>query len=67
MLRDELYTRTGIASSSAFQFLGERCDRTVRIVLDHIEKRETLRTVSEDVPHRRSRHQSALNAVSGGA
>jgi RNA polymerase sigma-70 factor (ECF subfamily) len=37
MLREELSARTGVANSSAFQFLGERCDRTVRTVLARIQ------------------------------
>ncbi|HWR50396.1 MAG TPA: RNA polymerase sigma factor [Bryobacteraceae bacterium] len=40
LLRAELYARAGVASSSAFQFLGERCDRTVRIVLRRIQGRD---------------------------
>jgi RNA polymerase sigma-70 factor (ECF subfamily) len=36
MLRAELSARLGVASSSAFQFMGERCDRTVRTVLARI-------------------------------
>lgn len=36
LLRQDLYTRAGIASSTAFQFLGERCDRVVRRVLARI-------------------------------
>jgi RNA polymerase sigma-70 factor (ECF subfamily) len=42
MLREELYSRAGVASSSAFQFLGERCDRTVRIVLGRIQRFDLL-------------------------
>jgi RNA polymerase sigma-70 factor (ECF subfamily) len=34
MLRRELYARTGAASAQAFLFMGERCDRVVRSVLD---------------------------------
>lgn len=38
MLRDELYARAGVASSSAFQFLGFRCDRTVEVVMRRIRE-----------------------------
>jgi RNA polymerase sigma-70 factor (ECF subfamily) len=34
MLRNELYARAGASSSCAFQFMGVRCDRVVRRVLD---------------------------------
>jgi RNA polymerase sigma-70 factor (ECF subfamily) len=36
MLRRELCARTGSASTQAFQFMGERCDRVVRSVLDSL-------------------------------
>jgi RNA polymerase sigma-70 factor, ECF subfamily len=36
MLRKELYTRVGATSSRAFEFLGPRCDRLVRRVLDQL-------------------------------
>jgi RNA polymerase sigma-70 factor, ECF subfamily len=45
MLRDDLYARAGVASSAAFQFLGERCDRVVRAVLDRIHQQERALTV----------------------
>lgn len=38
MLRDELYARAGVAGSSAFQFLGKRCDRTVTVVLERVRQ-----------------------------
>ena len=36
MLRNELHVRAGAASSQAFQFMGERCDRVVHRVLERI-------------------------------
>jgi RNA polymerase sigma-70 factor (ECF subfamily) len=36
MLREELYDRAGVASASAFAFLGAACDRVVNVVLDRI-------------------------------
>jgi RNA polymerase sigma-70 factor (ECF subfamily) len=36
MLRRELFTRAGATSSSAFLFMGERCDRVVRNVFAQI-------------------------------
>ena len=37
MLRAELSARVGVASSSAFQFMGKRCDHTVRTVFERIQ------------------------------
>lgn len=37
LLRKELYARAGATSSAAFQFLGLRCDRLVRNVMDRVE------------------------------
>ncbi|HXG65829.1 MAG TPA: RNA polymerase sigma factor, partial [Blastocatellia bacterium] len=36
LLRREIYTRTGAATASAFQFLGARCDRVVATVFARI-------------------------------
>lgn len=36
MLQNELYARAGATSSQAFQFMGERCDRVVRLVLERL-------------------------------
>lgn len=36
MLREELYARAGVASASAFQFLGRRCDRVLQAVMARI-------------------------------
>lgn len=36
MLRKEIYQRAGAKSTSAFQFMGARCDRLVRAVLQRI-------------------------------
>jgi RNA polymerase sigma-70 factor (ECF subfamily) len=36
LLREELYSRIGSASSDAFAFAGRRCDRIVAVVLDRI-------------------------------
>jgi RNA polymerase sigma-70 factor, ECF subfamily len=36
MLRKELYTRVGATGTRAFEFLGPRCDRVVRSVLDQL-------------------------------
>ena len=36
MLRKELYTQAGATSSQAFQFMGARCDRVVRRVLQRL-------------------------------
>jgi RNA polymerase sigma-70 factor, ECF subfamily len=38
MLRKELYIRAGMSITSAFGFLGERCDRVVRSVFERINK-----------------------------
>jgi RNA polymerase sigma-70 factor, ECF subfamily len=38
LLRKELYARAGATSTSAFQFLGSRCDRLVQNVMTRIEK-----------------------------
>lgn len=38
MLRREIYERTGAASAAAFEFMGERCDRMVAVVLAEIQK-----------------------------
>jgi RNA polymerase sigma-70 factor (ECF subfamily) len=37
LLRRELYVRAGATSTSAFQFLGARCDRLVRRVMARID------------------------------
>ncbi len=42
MLRRELYQRAGAGSSSAFQFMGTRCDRVVERVFQRIAGLETL-------------------------
>lgn len=39
LLREELYSRIGSASSDAFAFAGRRCDRIVAVVLDRIRHR----------------------------
>ena len=36
MLQNELYARAGATSSQAFQFMGERCDRIVRLVFERL-------------------------------
>ncbi len=36
LLREELYSRIGIATAGAFQFAGPRCDRVVSAVFDRI-------------------------------
>jgi len=41
MLRKELYTRVGATSARAFEFLGPRCDRVVRRVLDQLAEPTT--------------------------
>ena len=38
MLREELYTRAGVTSSQAFQFLGTRCDRVVQRVFEQLSQ-----------------------------
>lgn len=42
MLRNELYTRAGAASSQAFQFLGTRCDRIVSRVFEEVSSLRTI-------------------------
>lgn len=37
LMRKQLYMRAGARTSTAFQFLGERCDRLVRHVMDRIK------------------------------
>ncbi|HEU4389157.1 MAG TPA: RNA polymerase sigma factor [Blastocatellia bacterium] len=40
LLRKELYTRAGVATTSAFQFAGARCDRVVAGVLERLSRLE---------------------------
>jgi RNA polymerase sigma-70 factor, ECF subfamily len=40
LLREELYARIGIATASAFQFAGPRCDRVVLAVFERIKPRQ---------------------------
>jgi RNA polymerase sigma-70 factor (ECF subfamily) len=37
LLRKDIYTQTGAATATAFQFMGARCDRMVSAVLEKIE------------------------------
>ena len=41
LLRRELYAKAGKSRSSAFAFMGERCDRVVSKVLSRISKRDS--------------------------
>jgi RNA polymerase sigma-70 factor (ECF subfamily) len=38
MLRKQIYQRAGAKSTAAFQFMGARCDRLVRVVLERIRQ-----------------------------
>ena len=40
LLRKELYAKAGVATSSAFQFKGARCDRVVTAVLEKLSRLE---------------------------
>lgn len=49
LMRRELYTRAGAKSTSAFQFLGARCDRMVQGVMTRIVRLEPAWKVGSDV------------------
>lgn len=49
LMRRELYTRAGAKSTSAFQFLGARCDRMVQGVMARIVRLEPAWKVGSDV------------------
>ncbi len=49
LMRRELYTRAGAKSTSAFQFLGARCDRMVQGVMTRIVKLEPAWKVRSEV------------------
>lgn len=49
LMRRELYTRAGAKSTSAFQFLGARCDRMVQGVMARIVKLEPAWKVRSEV------------------
>lgn len=49
LMRRELYTRAGAKSTSAFQFLGARCDRMVQGVMARIVKLEPAWKVGSEV------------------
>jgi RNA polymerase sigma-70 factor (ECF subfamily) len=46
MLQNELYARAGATSSQAFQFMGKRCDRVVRLVLEKLAELRNARGFS---------------------
>ena len=43
LVRRELYSRAGAKSSAAFEFLGLRCDRVVKAVLERLTRLEESR------------------------
>jgi len=44
-LRRELYERVGATSTSAFQFMGERCNRMVSVVMQRIHDLQRVRAI----------------------
>ncbi len=58
-LREDLYRRAGLEASNAFPFLGARCDRMVRAVLERLGLCEPRETPEEPRPAGRGRPPDA--------